>query len=53
MQYTILETPGLILRKFKPDDLDFIFNHFNSQFVSQYLYDNEPPKNINDFWTGV
>jgi ribosomal-protein-alanine N-acetyltransferase len=46
MKYQRIETPRLILRNFKIDDINFVFNHFNDSFVSQYLYDNEPPKSI-------
>lgn len=44
MQYQQLETERLILRNFNPSDLPFVFKHFSSSFVSQYLYDNEPPQ---------
>ena len=45
MEYNLLESSRLILRKFEPSDLSFVFNHFGDSFVSEYLYDNEPPKN--------
>ncbi|MCP4178315.1 MAG: GNAT family N-acetyltransferase [bacterium] len=45
MKYSLLETSRLILRKFEPNDLSFVYNHFSNSFVSEYLYDNEPPKN--------
>lgn len=48
MEYNQLETPRLILRRFTPDDLKFIFNHFANSFVSKYLYDNEPPESLNE-----
>ena len=48
MKYQKLETPRLILRKFEESDLDFIFRHFKDDFVSRYLYDNEPPQNLVD-----
>lgn len=46
MKYQKLETQRLILRKFEATDLNFIFDHFKDPFVSKYLYDNKPPKNI-------
>ncbi|MCD4669950.1 MAG: GNAT family N-acetyltransferase [Actinomycetia bacterium] len=46
MKYQKLETARLILRKFESSDLNFVFNHFKDSFVSRYLYDNEPPKNL-------
>lgn len=48
MNYEQLETQRLILRKFNLQDLNFVYNHFSSTFVSQYLYDNEPPQNIEE-----
>ena len=48
MKYQQLETERLILRNFTPQDLPFIYNHFSSSFVSRYLYDNEPPANIDE-----
>lgn len=44
MKYQKLETARLLLRQFDPDDLDFIFYHFSDEYVSRYLYDNEPPR---------
>lgn len=48
MKYKKLETPGLILRKFESTDLQFIYDHFRNPFVSRYLYDNEPPKDMTE-----
>jgi ribosomal-protein-alanine N-acetyltransferase len=48
MKYEKLQTPRLQLRQFEESDLDFIFNHFGSPFVSKYLYDNEPPKDVKE-----
>lgn len=48
MEFMQLETPRLILRKFESSDLDFVFNHFRDEFVSLYLYDNEPPEDMNE-----
>lgn len=41
-----LETERLYLRKFEEADLDFVYTHFSSSDVSKYLYDNEPPRDI-------
>lgn len=48
MKYKEIETPRLLLRKFDENDLTFIYNHFKNEFVSKYLYDNEPPKDENE-----
>ena len=48
MKYQKLETRRLILRKFESSDLDFILDHFGNSFVSRYLYDNEPPRNLGE-----
>lgn len=48
MEYKQLETGRLILRNFTSSDLEFIYNHFQSEFVSRYLYDNEPPRDLNE-----
>jgi len=48
MKYQELETKRLLLRKFESSDLDFIFRHFNDGFVSNYLYDNEPPQDLTE-----
>lgn len=48
MKYKRLETDRLILRNFSSEDLDFIYRHFSDSYVSKYLYDNEPPKNLNE-----
>jgi len=48
MEYQRLETERLVLRKFEASDLQFILDHFREPFVSQYLYDNEPPETIEE-----
>ena len=48
MKYQKIETERLILRNFNSKDIDFIFSHFKDQYISQYLYDNEPPKNLEE-----
>ena len=48
MKFQQLETARLLLRKFDDNDLNFIFKHFQDEFVSKFLYDNKPPKNIEE-----
>jgi [ribosomal protein S5]-alanine N-acetyltransferase len=48
MEYKELTTTRLVLREFMPGDLSFIYEHFSDKNVSRYLYDNEPPSNINE-----
>ncbi|MCL5997693.1 MAG: GNAT family N-acetyltransferase [Chloroflexi bacterium] len=37
-----LETPRLILRPLRLDDVDFIFKHFSDPLVTRHLLDEEP-----------
>jgi ribosomal-protein-alanine N-acetyltransferase len=48
MKYQKLETARLMLRNFESSDLDFVYSHFQDNFVSKYLYDNEPPQNLTE-----
>lgn len=48
MEFTELATDRLILRKFARSDLNFLHNHFSNSQVSEFLYDNEPPKDIEE-----
>jgi ribosomal-protein-alanine N-acetyltransferase len=43
-----LNTARLYLRRFEINDLDFVYKHFSDSNVSKYLYDNEPPANIDE-----
>jgi len=47
MNFSELKTNRLLLRKFVSGDLDFIHTHFSNSKVSAFLYDNEPPEDIN------
>lgn len=44
VKYTFqtLDTNRLVLRGFKAEDLEFVYEHFSNPDVCQYLYDNEP-----------
>lgn len=46
MEINELTTERLLLRKFRSSDLDFVYNHFSDHQVSEFLYDNEPPKDM-------
>ena len=43
-----LETKRLYLRKFEDDDIDFVYSHFSNSNVSEYLYEDDPPKSIDE-----
>jgi len=48
LEFTELVTDRLILRKFKISDLNFLYDHFSNSQVSEFLYDNEPPGNVEE-----
>ncbi|MBN2533716.1 MAG: GNAT family N-acetyltransferase [Spirochaetales bacterium] len=48
MKFKELETNRLFLRRFKKEDINFIYTHFSNKDVSKYLYDSEPPGNIDE-----
>ncbi|MCE5313386.1 MAG: GNAT family protein [Armatimonadota bacterium] len=54
---SLVETERLILKEFKPQDIDFIYRHFSNEDVCRYLFDCEPltsiegAKKIIDFYT--
>ncbi|BBM86538.1 GNAT family N-acetyltransferase [Candidatus Uabimicrobium amorphum] len=42
MHYKQLCSSRLLLRKFRANDLDFLFKHFSDANVTKFLYDQEP-----------
>ncbi|MBI9050119.1 MAG: GNAT family N-acetyltransferase [Anaerolineaceae bacterium] len=46
MNISELKTNRLLLRNFESSDLDFVHAHFSNSKVTAFLYDNEPPENI-------
>ncbi|MFC1550066.1 GNAT family N-acetyltransferase [Candidatus Neomarinimicrobiota bacterium] len=43
-----LNTARLKLRKFEPNDLNFVYSHFSDKNISEFLYDHESPTNIDE-----
>ena len=48
MIFRQLETKRLYLRKFEDEDIDFVYSHFSNPNISEYLYDNDPPKSADE-----
>lgn len=48
MVFTELRTDRLVLRMFRKDDLQFVFDHFSDPDVSRFLYDHEPPATVKE-----
>jgi ribosomal-protein-alanine N-acetyltransferase len=48
MKVDELRTERLVLRAFREDDLQFVFDHFSDPDVSRFLYDHEPPTTIKE-----